>query len=239
MIRSDGFKKVDLHIHTPKSACYGDKSATMEQIVDAALAGGLAAIAVTDHNTIEAIDEIRSIAGQKGLIIIPGVELSTKGGHCVALFETDSTIAKLKEFLQKVRVDPAKPGDGTALTGDSFEEALPIIAECGGVAIAAHIERWPSGFLETSEPRSVKKNIHSSPYLSALEITIPQNKLLWNTGQVRDFPTKHACIQSSDAHRPSEIGRRPVFIQMEDINLPALTLAFSDFENKIVFPDGD
>jgi PHP family Zn ribbon phosphoesterase len=238
MITGD-FRKVDLHIHTPKSACYSDKSVTMEQIVDAALAKGLSAIAVTDHNTTEAIDEVKTVACQKGLGIFPGVELSTKGGHCVALFEIDTTADKLALFLESVRADPAKRGDGTALTGDSFEEVLPKIAEHGGIAIAAHIERWPSGFLETSEPRSVKKRIYASPYLSALEITIPQNKLLWNNGQVRDFPQKHACIQSSDAHLPADIGRRPVFIQMETVNLASLKLAFSDYENRIIFPGGD
>jgi PHP family Zn ribbon phosphoesterase len=239
MIPGDTFRKVDLHIHTLKSSCYSDKSVTIEQIVDNALAKGLVAIAVTDHNTVEAVDEIRPIAAEKGLSIFPGVELSTKGGHLVALFETDSPVDKLRAFLERVKAEPAQYGNGTAIIGSTFEEALPVIAEFGGVAIAAHIERWPSGFLETNEPRSFKMRIHASHNLSALEITVRQNKLLWNNGQMRDYPKKYACIQSSDAHLPSEIGRRPVYIQMESINLASLKKAFSDFESKIMFPEGD
>ena len=35
------FRKVDLHVHTAKSVCYGDSLATSEQIVNAALAENL------------------------------------------------------------------------------------------------------------------------------------------------------------------------------------------------------
>ena len=72
------FRKVDLHIHTPKSICYSDQSVTPEQIVDAALAVKLEAIAITDHNSVEAISDIRKAARQKGLVVFPGVELSTR-----------------------------------------------------------------------------------------------------------------------------------------------------------------
>ena len=54
---------------------------------------------------------------------------------------------------------------------------------------------------------------------------------------MRDFPRKHACIQGSDAHEPDEIGRRPVYIKMEQVNLEALRSAFRNYETKIIFPD--
>ncbi|MBA7677884.1 hypothetical protein ES703_86150 [subsurface metagenome] len=231
------FRKVDLHIHTPKSLCYNDKSVTTEQIADAALATGLEVIAITDHNTVEAVGDVGQIASKKGLFVFPGVELSTKGGHVIAIFEIDSPVERLEDFLDYVGVDRGRRGDGTVMTGDGIEEVFQKIEERGGIAIAAHIERWPSGFLETNEPRRVKMRIHGNKYLSALEITVPQNKRLWNTGQVRGYPTKYACIQGSDAHALSEIGRRPVYIQMEGVSLEALRLAFLDYEAKIVFPD--
>lgn len=231
------FKKVDLHVHTPKSVCYNDKSVTPEQIVDAALATGLEAIAITDHNTVEAIEDIRQFAGQNGLFVFPGVELSAKGGHVIAIFELDTPVEKLEGLLDYVGVAREGWGDAHTMADDEIEEVFQKIEERGGIAIAAHIERWPSGFLETSEPRRIKRKIHGSKYLSALEITIPQSKDAWNAGQVRDYPKKHACIQGSDAHALNEIGRRPVYIQMERVGLEALRLAFLDYETKIVFPD--
>jgi hypothetical protein len=123
------------------------------------------------------------------------------------------------------------------MTESGIEEVFQKIHERGGVSIAAHIERWPSGFLETNEPRRVKMRIHGNSYLSALEITVPQNKSLWNAGQMRGYPRKHACIQGSDAHAPEEIGRRLVYIQMEPVNLDGLRSAFFDHQTRIVFPE--
>ncbi len=232
------FRKVDLHIHTPKSVCYSDQSTTPEQIIDAALANGLEAIAITDHNTVEAVDVIRQTAGNNGLSIFPGVELSTKGGHVVAIFELDAPVEVLRDFLDYVGVARKGWGDAATVASSGTEEVFHKIQERGGIAIAAHIERWPSGFLETNEPRPVKMRIHNSEYLNALEITVPQNKQLWNAGEMRGYPKKYACIQASDAHALSEIGRRPVYIQMERVGLEALRLAFLDGQTKIVFPDG-
>ena len=51
--------KFDLHTHTPASKCYLDKTHTPEQIVQAAMDQGLAAIAITDHNTADWIDRMK------------------------------------------------------------------------------------------------------------------------------------------------------------------------------------
>ena len=237
--RSSGLalKKVDLHIHTPRSTCYRDQSVTPEQIVEAALGVGLEAIAITDHNTVETIDEIRHIAGEKGLFVFPGMELSTKDGHVIAIFDMDTPVVRLRGFLDCLGVSREGWGDAATLTRDGIEQVFQKIGEQGGIAIAAHIERWPSGFLEANEPRRVKMRIHSNEHLNALEITIPQNKGMWNGGQVRDFPKKYACLQGSDAHALDEIGRRPVFIRMEPVGLAGLRLALLDYQTKIVFPD--
>ena len=225
------FRKVDLHVHTPRSMCYSDKSVTPQQIVDAAVAAGLAAIGITDHNTVEAIDDVREAAGKKGLFVFPGIELSAKGGHVIAVFELDTPVDRLEGFLDYLGVAREGWGDAATVAGGGIEDVFKAIDERGGIAIAAHIERWPSGFLETNESRRV------SNYLSALEITVPQNKSLWNEGEVNGYPKKYACIQGSDAHALGEIGRRPVYIQMEQVGLAALRSAFLNHEARIVFPD--
>ena len=236
-VKGLAFRKADLHVHTPKSLCYREPSVTPEQIVDTALNVGLEIMGITDHNTVEAIDDIRAVARQKSLVIFPGVELSTKGGHVIALFEVDTPVADLQDFLSYVGLPRGGWGDATVMTESSIEEVFQKIHERGGVSIAAHIERWPSGFLETNEPRRVKMRIHGNSYLSALEITVPQNKSLWNSGQMRDYPREYACIQGSDAHAPEEIGRRWVYIQMEPVSLDGLRSAFFDHQTKIVFPE--
>ena len=148
----------------------------------------------------------------------------------------DTPLAELRGFLNYAGLDQQQWGDSINVTSGDTEEVLRKIDERGGLAIAAHVERWPSGFLETQLPRVVKMAIHASDYLSALEITIPRNKPRWNAGAVRGYPRKRACIQGSDAHALGEIGRRPVYVRMESVSLDALREAINDYETAIRFP---
>jgi len=211
-------------------------SVTPEEIVDAALTDGLEAIAITDHNTVEAIEEVRQAAAERGLCVFPGIELSTTGGHILVLFRTDMPIKELHDFVDYVGVDLEGRGDTIVQARGNTEEVLEKVEERGGLAIAAHVERWPSGFLETNQSRRVKRAIHGSDHLSALEITVPRNKGLWNAGNVRGYPKQRACIQGSDAHALEDIGRRPVYIRMRETTLDALRVALSAHETEVAFP---
>lgn len=85
-------KAIDLHTHT----CKSDGSYTPAELVDYAIEKGLAAVAVTDHDSIEGLDEALSHAAalkEKGLPsieVVPGIEFSTKYGeqdvHIVGLY---------------------------------------------------------------------------------------------------------------------------------------------------------
>jgi len=99
-MKSNVFKKIDLHIHTPQSLCYSDKSVTPEEVVDTALRCGLDAIAITDHNTISAIENIRRAAENKSLTVFPGIELSTSGGHVIGLLDIHVKVSQLEIFLR-------------------------------------------------------------------------------------------------------------------------------------------
>ena len=230
------FKKLDLHVHTPESACYSDMTVTADEIVDAALADGLDAIAITDHNTAAGIEIIRQAALKKGLCIFPGIELSTAGGHIITLFSPDTPVEEIEGLLDFLGVEHEGRGDAIVQAKGDTIEIIKKVTERGALAIAAHVERWPSGFLESNQPRHVKRAIHNSEYLAALEITIPQNKGLWNTGKMRGYSKPHACVQGSDAHALEEIGRRPVYIHMADMTLDALRAALQDYPSEVAFP---
>ena len=233
----EGFLKVDLHIHTPESRCYGDTYTTHRQIVDAAVAAGLDVIAVTDHNTFRGVEPVSEAASRDSIAVFPGTELTTPDGHLLALFDIGTPIARLQEFLTSAGVSPGAAGDGSVTTQQGMEDLLEKIARWRGLAVPAHIERWPTGFLQSNRSRQAKIAIHSSPHLSALEITQPENKELWNTGGMRNYPLRHACVQGSDAHDPEEIGRRPTYLSLPSIDLDGLRTAFAEFEARIRFPD--
>lgn len=238
------YKKIDLHVHTPVSSCYVDYmrpeaniKTSLEEIVDAALAASLDAIAITDHNSADAIEGIRELGVRNGLGILPGVEISARGGHVIAIFDQDTPVERLHRLVELLGFDEEQRGHGFQETAMWLDEAFQRIAESGGLAIAAHVDRRPKGFIGCDMPLKDRQRIHNSDYLSALEITIPSNRRLWNQGLMPHFPKKYACIQGSDAHEPKEIGRRPIYVAIPTIDLDGLRLAFREYEARIRFPE--
>lgn len=70
--------RADLHLHTTCS----DGLYTPAQVVDLGRRCGLAALAITDHDTLAAFPAARAAAAGSGLEIIPGVEItSAYAGH--------------------------------------------------------------------------------------------------------------------------------------------------------------
>ncbi|MEO8576060.1 MAG: PHP domain-containing protein [Gemmatimonadales bacterium] len=80
--------EVDLHMHSTAS----DGALPPAQVVAAARAAGLAAIALTDHDTMGGVGEAVLAADAVGIRIVPGVELSAHDGgeeiHILALHVT-------------------------------------------------------------------------------------------------------------------------------------------------------
>jgi predicted metal-dependent phosphoesterase TrpH len=65
--------RADLHLHTT----FSDGTYTPKQIVDLARRSGLAAIAITDHDTLDGIAPAQTMAGTH-VEIIPGIEITAK-----------------------------------------------------------------------------------------------------------------------------------------------------------------
>ena len=65
---------VDLHVHSNKS----DGSFTPSELVDMAIAKGLTAFALTDHDTTAGVKEAVAYGQEKGIEVIPGIEFSTE-----------------------------------------------------------------------------------------------------------------------------------------------------------------
>lgn len=91
---------IDIHSHTT----YSDGSFTVEEILKEAAKVGLSLLSVTDHNTVNAYDEITSNKLRnifKGNII-PGVEITTTyKGEIVEVLGYGFDIKKMKELLQQ------------------------------------------------------------------------------------------------------------------------------------------
>lgn len=62
---------IDLHTHTTMS----DGSLTPRELVAAAAELGLSAVAITDHDSVEGIDEALTAGVKTGIVVVPGVEI--------------------------------------------------------------------------------------------------------------------------------------------------------------------
>lgn len=96
-------KKIDLHIHTTMS----DGFLTPKEVIDEANKNGVYAIAIADHDTIEAYnEELFNYATSKNVKLINAVEISTKSkkaGIHVLGYNFDLDDKKFQERLYKIR----------------------------------------------------------------------------------------------------------------------------------------
>ena len=103
---------VELHAHSELSY---DGRDPVELLLEQAEAVGLDALAVTDHDEIEASLSAAARAREHDLVGIPGMEVSSAAGHVLALGVEELVPAGLR-----------------------FEETLEHIRELGGIAVVPH-----------------------------------------------------------------------------------------------------
>ena len=238
------FYKFDFHVHTPVSQCYDDNMApelnlhtTADDIVLAALDAQMDGIAITDHNSSAFIDSIQRAARGTSLTIFPGIEVTAQGCHLLSIFDPDTPLHWLDKLLESIGFDYDHRGDAHYSTEYPLDEVCRLVEDVGGLGIAAHVDRDPRGFIATQYiTREEKKRIHDSDHLSALEITDPREKSLWNQGKMGRFTKPYPVVQGSDAHAPKEVGRRPTYLRMPRLDLESLRMAFREYEERVRFP---
>ncbi|MBC7120533.1 MAG: PHP domain-containing protein [Candidatus Methanosuratus sp.] len=74
--------KIDLHVHTDRSP---DGCSSIREIAAVAKKRGLHGLAITDHDLILNESDSQRLSGELGIMVIPGVELTTTAGHLIIL----------------------------------------------------------------------------------------------------------------------------------------------------------
>ncbi|MFZ1683130.1 MAG: PHP domain-containing protein, partial [Candidatus Zixiibacteriota bacterium] len=128
--------RVDLHIHSfGASHDVRDADQTPANIVAKAKQDEISVVAITDHNEISNVELAIKAAEQAGVVVIPGVELSTPQGHLLVYFRD---YGRLAEFYGKLNiVDRGKP-ESRCQTGAL--DCLNLIDPQHGFAILAHVD---------------------------------------------------------------------------------------------------
>ena len=153
---------VDLHMHSCLSPC-ADDDMTPANICGMAYLKGLQAIAVTDHNTARNLPFVKEAADHYGLILLPGMEITTREEvHLLGYFREVETAVEVGEIftehLPKMKNRPDYFGNQYVMNTDDeivavedrlligstdldLAECTRIIREHGGAAVPAHINR--------------------------------------------------------------------------------------------------
>jgi len=194
------FHRFDPHVHTWFSA---DAAGSPEAVVAAARARGLSGIALTDHNTCDAVRYCYDQglarpdgAAVDGFLVVPGVEVSTAEGHllCLGVVLDDRKGAPALEVVREV-------------------EAL------GGLAIPAHpYDRWRAG---------IREEVLDSLPVRLLEVFNAAVTARSYNRQARDYATKRGWVMTagSDAHHASAVGTAATGLEMPELTVAAFLQA--------------
>ncbi len=170
----------DLHIHS----LHSDGTATLEAILyHAAARTTLDVIAITDHDQLDPALRARDLAASYGIEVAPGMEISTREGHLLAL------------WLER-----------PAPAGLSFVETAERVRALGGLPFAAHPT---AAWARSVGAARLRQIVADHPgLLAGIEVengSLPdprQNqaaqRLRWELGL--------AAIANSDAHTLADIG---------------------------------
>lgn len=178
--------RVETHLHTRAS----DGEPTPAEAVRAARARCLAAVAVTDHDTLAGIPAAQSEARGLGVLVVPGVEVRTSEGDVLVLC-TDTpdgvpgkgcTIEELAEWAS-----------ANACILIAAHPYHPLRSSLGGRALRAHASLWAAveGWNARGPPP-----LNWPAIKAAEELGLP-------------------ATSGSDAHVTQEIGVAPIIVEDE------------------------
>ena len=219
---------VDFHIHSALSPC-ADNDMTPNNIVNMSILKGLDIIVLTDHNSCKNLPAIIDVAKNKGLMVIPGIEVQTKEEVHVLCFFKDLDIAMkfdgiiydcLPDLINNEEVfgkqlimnsqDEIIDKENKLLLSScslSINEVFDLVRAFGGFCIPAHVDR---------PAYSIISNLGFIP--PALNIrTVEFSRSQSPESIIKKFPylKDYDYIISSDAHYLWDISEREFFIDID------------------------
>lgn len=229
---------IDLHIHTLLSPC-AQLEMTPEAVIDRAIAQGIDVIAITDHNSCGNVKAFVEKGREKGLIVVPGMELQTEEDiHLLCLFDLVEQALAFEKSLEPYH-PPTIPGmkklgdqwkvdkEGRFLSEEtrmllsgmqlSVDQAVEFVHLHGGICIAAHVDR------PAYSVYAVFGMLPSNIPFDGIELTchLPRNPALLK--QIEDLGYRY--ITSSDAHMLDQILPFHCAANLEEWSVHELSLA--------------
>jgi hypothetical protein len=195
---------VELHVH---SALSHDGRDPVEMLLEQAAAVGLDALAVTDHDEIDASLEAVERAPDYGLVGIPGMEISSAAGHVLALGVEDLVPAGL-----------------------SFDETLDRIHEQGGIAVVPHPFQSSRHGVAPHVSRDQLARADAIEVYNSRLLTGLANRRAERFAVGRGLP----MTAGSDAHISEMVGQAVTDVRTDDATVEGILDAIREGETSVV-----
>ena len=236
--------KFDFHTHTPASADYGkgENQDSLRQITpEDWLLGFMRAevdcVAVTDHNSGEWIDKLKSALRAleqhsefRQLYLFPGVEVTANGStHVLALFDPTKGSSDVDKLLGDVEYR-GDPGASDHAADEAPIGVVEAICKSGGIPILAHVDS-PSGAWRLRG--NTLGPLLDAIGLFAIEVVDSESE---HPGLYRQRNLTWAEVLGSDSHHPAGgtgerfPGSHYTWVKMAEPSLEGLRLALLDGE---------
>lgn len=221
--------RADLHIHSVLSPC-GDLDMSPVRIIEETKKQKLDIIALTDHNSTLHCGLLVELGRNKGITVIPGVEVNTREEvHCLAFFETVDNVQKFQDFMEQhlpaIKNKPERFGQQLLVNESeeilkeienllivaldcSIEEVERKVHELDGVFIPAHVDRQANGIFSQIGFIADDLTIDAVEFSSS----VSAEQLLNQRPELKNF----SLISNSDAHYPERIGKRITEYYLEE-----------------------
>ncbi|MFP8954058.1 PHP domain-containing protein [Natrialbaceae archaeon A-arb3/5] len=194
---------VELHVHSELSY---DGRDPVDLILEQAQAVGLDAIAVTDHDEIDASLEAAKRASEYGLVGIPGMEISSKAGHILGLGIEES-------------IPP----------GLSYESTIEAIHEQGGLVVIPHpFQESRHGVMARVSRDELADGDAIEIYNSRL-LTGRANRQAERFARSRDLP----MTAGSDAHISEMVGQAVTRVEADERSVDAILEAVREGKTSV------
>lgn len=113
---------IDLHIHTRHGS--GCSVLHTRDLVDRAKKMHLDAVCITDHNTAKAVERVRKVGQEKGLLVLGGMEVRCQEGDVLVfgLQEPPACMIAARDLLELIKRD-----GGASIVAHPFRCSAPSL----------------------------------------------------------------------------------------------------------------
>jgi len=207
--RADATRVLSVELHTHSSLSHDGRD-PVDHLLEQAESVGLDAIAVTDHDEIDASLDAVEQAPDYGLIGIPGMEITTSVGHVLALGVRERIPAGLSF---ETTLDRIHAQGGIAVVPHPFQASRHGVAPHISVetlASADAIEVYNSRLLTGRSNRKAERfaAFHDLPMTAGSDAHIAEMVGQAITEVDADEPTAEGILDAVAAGRTSVVGRR-------------------------------